>query len=67
MCTGLHFYVFVIFITTALSEKNEKSRNNHTDWTVQKYNRKIVERHRIDTLTHQYMAAQFPALVHIFQ
>jgi hypothetical protein len=43
-----------------------KTKEYHNDniGTVLKCNRKIVERGKINTLTHKYMTAHFPGLVH---
>lgn len=41
-----------------------KTTKCHTIGTAPTSNRKIAEIDKIDTLTHNYMTALFPALVH---
>jgi len=49
-------------IVSALLNKM-KNKKYHTVGPVLKSKVKIVERGKIDTLTHQYMTAHFPGLV----
>ena len=44
-----------------------KNKKYHTVGIVPKSNIKIVERDKIDTLTHKYMTAHFPCLVKVLQ
>jgi hypothetical protein len=46
---------------------NKNEKNDQTVGTIPKSNIKIVERGKIDTLTHKYTTTHFPASVHALQ